>query len=219
MANQKAKKDGRFKGFVLRFKYLVIGVLAGAILGAFGVVFWQNYNPPDVLDESQIVAASVVFERIQSQNELVSASQQYNITEKASKSNKIPFTDVSIPFTENSYWYRYVGTIKASVDLSTASFKARGNKITVTLDQPKISSNTPDMKKSGVLEEHNNVFNPITIQDFDEFRRKCQKQGKTEAIKGGILDEAKVAAEDNIRGMFFAAMGEEYEIEFKWRKS
>ena len=97
MADQKGPKGGRFKGFLLRFKYLVIGVLCGAALGVAGVLFWQNYNPVDVPDEATIVAASVVFERIQSQNELVSASQNYNITEKASKANKIPFTNVDIP--------------------------------------------------------------------------------------------------------------------------
>ncbi len=218
MASQKGSKNGRFKGFLLRFKYLVIGVLCGAAIGIAGFLFWQNYNPVDVPDEATIVAASVVFERIQSQNELVSASQNYNITEKASKSNKIPFTNVDIPFTENSYWYRYVGTIKASVNLSTAAFETKGKKIIVSLDQPAISSNTPDMEKSCVLEEHNNALNPITIEDFDNFRRKCQEQSQSEAVEGGIFNEAKTNAEENIRCMFNAAMGDAYEIEFNWRE-
>lgn len=217
MSEQASQKGGRLKGFKLRIKYLMIGLLAGAAFGVAGLLFWQNYNPVDVPDEATIVAASVVFERIQSQNELVCASQNYNITEKASKSNKIPFTSINIPLTENSYWYRYVGTIKASVNLSTASFETKGRKITVTLDQPKISSNTPDMEKSGVLEEHNNVLNPIHIEDFDNFRRKCQEQSQSEAVEGGIYDEAMANAEKNIRGMFNAAMGDAYEIEFSWR--
>ena len=217
MSEQAGQKGGRLKGFKLRFKYLVIGLLAGAALGVAGLLFWQNYNPVDVPAEATIVAASVVFERIQSQNELVCASQNYNITEKASKSNTIPFTSIKIPLTENSYWYRYVGTIKASVNLSTASFETKGRKITVTLDQPKISSNTPDMEKSGVLEEHNNVLNPIHIEDFDNFRRKCQEQSQSEAVEGGIYDEAMANAEKNISGMFNAAMGDAYEIEFNWR--
>lgn len=218
MSEQKSQKGGRLKGFRLRAKYLIIGLLAGTALGVAGLLFWQNYNPEDVLTETQIVAASVVFERIQSKNELVSASQNYNITEKASKSNKIPFTDVAIPFTENSYWYRYVGTIKASVNLSTATFKTKGKRIIVSLDQPSISSNTPDMEKSCVLEENNNALNPITIEDFDNFRRKCQEQSQSEAVEGGIFDEAKANAEENIRCMFNAAMGDAYEVEFEWRE-
>lgn len=218
MSDQGNQKGSRLKGFVLRFKYLLIGVLCGVALGVFGVFFWQNHNPVDVPDEPTIVSASVVFERIQSQNELVSASQKYNITEKAKKSNKIPYTSISIPFTENSYWYRYVGTIKASVNLETATFETKDDKITITLDPPVISSNTPDMEKSGVLEEHNNVLNPIHIDDFDKFRKKCLKQGQEEAIEGGILDEAKVNAEDNIRNMFTAAMGDAYEVDFVWRE-
>lgn len=207
-------------GFFLRLRYLVTGLVCGALLGVGGLHVFQKYHNVNVFDELRVAATSVVFEHIQSQNELVSASQEYNITERASSTNKIPFTNVDIPFTENSYWYRYVGTIKASVNLQKAEFKTQeGNKIEVTLDKPTVSSNTPDMEKSCVLEEHNNVLNPISIEDVDNFRKKCQEQSEAEAIDGGLLQDAQKNAEKDIKKMITDALGDRYDIGFKWREA
>lgn len=210
------KTTGKKGSFKSKLKAWLTGVLMGVALGVFGVLFFQHNNPVDVQDTAEIVAASTVFERIISENELVCASQKYNITEKAVTSNKIPFTEVSIPFTDSSYWYRYIGTLKVAVDLSSATFEQDGTNIIITLSEPYFSSNTPDMEKSQVLEQHNNVFNPIDISEFDEFKAQCMEQSEAEALEGGIMDEAKANAEQNIRGMFYAALGEEYTVEFRW---
>lgn len=212
-----ATQDSRSRAvaFPTKIKFVIIGLLVGLILGVGGTIFLQNYNPPD--KTSQAVAVSVVFDRIHSQNEMISASQRYNITEKVGNSNKIPFTDISIPFTENSFWYRYVGNIKVGVNLQNADFSQDGKVIKVTLDSPVISSNTPNMEESGVLEENNNILNPIHIQDVDAFQESCVKTSETKAIEGGIIEEAKANAETNIRDMFNAALGKDYTIEFCWR--
>lgn len=201
--------------FAAKFKIWLFGVAMGAVLSTVGFVFLQHYRPPQPTQ----LQPSVVFERVVEQNELVSASQRYNITEKSKDKGKvIPFTDIAIPLTDNSFWYRFVGTIKASVNLQTAKFKLKGNTITVTLDQPTISSNTPDMKESHVLEENNNVFNPIDIEQVDKFREKCVETSEQQAIKGGLFDEARENAEANITNMFVAAFGDQYEIEFRWNE-
>ena len=83
-------------------KWVFLGMLAGMLLGASGLLFFQNYNPKDE-DEGQ---ATVVFERIVSRNELVSASQNYFFVEKAEDRSRL-FDLVDIPFTEISFWYRY----------------------------------------------------------------------------------------------------------------
>ena len=210
------KKSGKKGTFVAKLKAWAIGLLMGAVLGIAGLLFFQHYNPVDVKSAPEIVAASTVFERIVSENELVCASQKYNITEKAVTTNKTPFTDLSVPFTDSSYWYRYIGTLKVSVDLSTATFEQDGTNIIVTLNEPYFSSNTPDMDKSQVLEQHNNVFNPIDISEFDAFKSECMKQSEVEALEGGIIEEAKANAEDNIQNMFFAALGEGYTVEVRW---
>lgn len=212
-------KSANRTGFAVKLGCGAIGLILGVVIGVVFAFAIQNHNPKDEQTDSEILAASVVFERIQSQNELVSASQKYNIVEKVGNVNTIPFTDFPIPWTQNSYWYRYVGTLKVSVDLSKAEYNEDGHTLTIKLPQPSISSNTPDREQSGVLEENNNIFNPIHLEDVDHFLAQCQQVGEEIAIEGGIIDEARKNAEDDIRAMFNAALGDEYEVIFVWAET
>lgn len=196
-----------------KIKIALIGAAVGLVLGVAGTVFIQNYNPED----DRQLTASVVFGRIVEKNELVSASQSYNITEKASDVNTF-FDLFDIPFTQNSFWYRYVGTIKAGVNLESAEFAQQGDVLKVTLDQPHIISNTPDMEASGVLEENNNILNPIHVEDVDEFQRLCVELSQEEVLEGGLMEQARSNAEEDIRDMFDAALGDGYTVQFEWRE-
>ncbi|WP_251197382.1 DUF4230 domain-containing protein [Anaerotardibacter muris] len=204
------------KGTIGKIKFAFIGLIVGIVIGVGGTFFLlQSGNSNNDADH---VAPSVVFDRMTAQDELVCASQQYNITDKAT--NSATFFDIcDIPFTENSFWYRFVGTIKVGVDLENAEFSATGSTIKVELDQPYIISNTPDMDKSGVLEENNNFLNPIKVENIDEFQRQCIEQSENEISAGGIYDEARANAERNIRDMFEAALGDGYNVEFTWRET
>lgn len=201
-------------GFISRFKYWLIGILIGLIIGVGGVLILQNtvFSSSD----NAHVQPSVVFDRIVSKSELVSASQSYNITDKASSVNTF-FDLFDLPFTENSFWYRYVGTIKAGVDLEKASYAIDRHTVTITLEQPYIISNTPNMDESGVLEETNNIFNPIHVEDVDAFQRLCVEQSEAQVLQGGLMDEARTNAEQDIRDMFNAAVGDAYTVEFEWK--
>lgn len=215
----KALTNKKLSFFLTKPKILVYGIVLGLIVGIVGIsnLFHageQRYRQANTL------SPSIVFSRIVSSNEMVSASQSYTIVDKASDDNTL-FDIIHIPFTENSFWYRYCGTIKVGVDLSKADYSASadGRTITISLDQPYIISNTPDMDKSGVLEENNNLLNPIHVEDVDAFQRKCIEQSEEEVAEGGIYDEAKQNTEDNIRSMFNSALGDSYTIEFNWRET
>ena len=193
--------------------WLIAGVI-GLVLGICLTVFFQNYNPPD---KSKMTEPSVVFERIVSQNELVSVSQNYNIVDKSTDNNEL-FGFV-IPGTGNSFWYRYQGTIKAGVSLEDADYKLEENTIRISLSSPYIVANEPDMDASGVLEERNNILNPIHVEDVDAFQAQCIEKSEQEAIEAGLLDEARENAEENIRDMFAVALGEKCAVEFSWREA
>ncbi|WP_321972258.1 DUF4230 domain-containing protein [Paratractidigestivibacter sp.] len=203
--------------FLTKPKILVYGLIIGLLVGIFGISALFRAGEARYR-QANTLSPSIVFSRIVSENEMVSASQQYNIVDKSTDDNTL-FDIIHIPFTENSFWYRYCGTIKVGVNLKKATYEtsADGKTITVTLDAPYIISNTPDMDKSGVLEENNNLLNPIHVEDVDAFQRKCIEQSETEIAAGGIFDEAKQNTEDNIRGMFNSALGDAYTVEFSWR--
>ena len=203
------------KGNVLLIKIGTICALAGLVAGIAGTLFFSNYNPKD---ESIGAAASVVFGRIVKQNELVSVSQDYSIVDKRADANSF-FDLFDIPFTGNSFWYRYQGTIKAGVNLETAEISTQGNQVTIALDPAYIISNTPDMENSGVLEENNNVLNPIQIEDVDEFQRWCIEQSQADAIEGGLLDDAKTEAEKQISQLLYVALEDGVSVQFNWRET
>lgn len=186
----------------------------GLVVGIVGTLFFSNYNPADTTGES----ASVVFGRIVEQNELVSVSQDYSIVDKQSDASSF-FGLFDLPFTNNSFWYRYEGTLKAGVNLETADISEQGNAVTITLDPAYVISNTPDMEKSGVLEENNNVLNPIHVEDVDAFQQWCVEQSEAQAVEGGLLEEAQTEAEAQLSQLFYAAMGDDVTVQFVWREA
>ena len=195
-------------------KFVFVALLVGIVLGATGLFALQKYAPTDSANSE--VTISVVFDRVTQQNELVTASQKYTAVEKVRDANTF-FDLFEIPFTENSFWYRYAGTIKAAVDLSQAKLLGQdGNVIRISLPQPYISSNTPDMELSGALEENNNILNPIHIVDVDEYRKKCVEVIEQEAMNGDLFEQARSNAAENLSNLFSIALGAEYVVEIEW---
>ncbi len=198
----------------------LVGIALGAIVCT--IVLTRLFQPAqEVRYKVKELSPSTVFERIVAQNEMVSASQAYNIVDKVTDTQRF-FDLVDIPWTTKSFWYRYTGTIKAGVNLQTAEYAVDpddSTHITVTLDKPYIVSNEPDMDKSGCLEENNNVLNPIHVDDVDAFQTQCKERSQEEVVGGGLFKEAKSNAESNIRGMFQAALGEDCTVDFVYRKA
>ncbi len=213
----KALMNKKLSFFLTKPKILVYGIVLGLVVGI--TVISNLFHAGEArYREANTLSPSIVFSRIVSTNEMVSATQSYTIVDKATDSNTL-FGIIQIPFTENSFWYRYSGTIKVGVDLSKATYATEGNTVTISLQQPYLISNTPDMDKSGVLEENGNLLNPIHIQDVDAFQRKCVEESEQEVAEGGIYEEARQNTEDNIRGMFTSALGDSYTVEFDWAES
>ena len=188
----KTKKAGSgLADFFTKPKAFLTGAVIGLVVAT--IVVTRFFSPTkEVVHEVETLSPSVVFERVIAQNELVCASQNYAIVDKATDTARL-FDLIDLPWTTNSFWYRYCGTIKAGVNLQTAEFSQDendANKLTVTLDQPYVISNTPDMGKSGVLEEHNNILNPIEVKDVDAFQRQCVERSEQEVFSLDELVEA-----------------------------
>ena len=211
---EKLKKLLGGRSFAVR-KSVVFALAAGLLLGAGGVLFFQWYNPKDE-PQTSAINMSVIMGRIVDRNEMVGASNDYTIVEKAGDQNKL-FDLIEIPFTQNSFWYRYSGTIEATVDLSGAVWEERpGNTLAVTLPEP-VLQNIPNMDVSGVLEERNNNLNPIHVEDVDAFQRDCIAKSNQQAEEGGLKEQAKTNVQGNLQAMFDVAYGEdECIVEVTW---
>lgn len=201
-----------------KIKRTIFAFFSGLIIGAVvcGAVIYYIFamtSKEVVTSDLETLSPTIVFTRVQDQGELVSASQDYTYVDKVTNSNRDLFNQFDVPFTENSFWYRYSGTLKAGVNLKTAAIEQDSEDLTVlniTLDQPYIVSNTPNMDLSGVLEENNNLINPISIQESDAFQKECIERSEQEAMNGGLLEEARTNAEKQITNLYNAAFGEDY---------
>ena len=221
MRVMKTKKAGSgLVDFFTKPKAFLTGAAIGLVVAT--IVVTRFFSPTkEVVHEVETLSPSVVFKRVIAQNELVCASQNYAIVDKATDTARL-FDLIDLPWTTNSFWYRCCGTIKAGVNLQTAEFSQDendANKLTVTLDQPYVISNTPDMGKSGVLEEHNNILNPIEVKDVDAFQRQCVERSEQEVVDGGLYDEARANAEANLKAMFAAALGDQAELTVVFREA
>lgn len=208
------KPANRFKSISHGAK-IAMALMLGLVLGCLGTIAFQQYNPKDEIVDGPHESISAVFGRIVKQNDMVSASQDYTFVEKATDTNKL-FDIVEIPWTTNSFWYRYSGTIKASVDLTQAKWDQKNETtIVITLPHPTLD-NVPDMEISGVLEENNNILNPIHVKDVDKLQRDCIAMSNEQAKKNGLLKEAKTNAADNLQHMFDVALGKKYQVQVEW---
>lgn len=214
-------QGGLAKGLKLllpKRRYVAVVCLA---VGFFLAFLLQGALQRRIAPEGQAVNSSVVFERVIARNEMVAASQRYQIIEKAEDQNQLELLTwkFDLPFTTHSYWYRFVGTLKAGVDLSKARFsESTDRSVTVTLPKPTLISNTPDLEESGVLEEHNNILNPIHVEDVDAFRKQCMEKAESGAREGELFADAKTNVEQNIRDLFASVMGDDFEVNFIWEE-
>ncbi|MFR5090854.1 MAG: hypothetical protein ACLTDR_01545 [Adlercreutzia equolifaciens] len=116
-----AKKVTKINKVLAKGKLVVLGALVGILLGVGGTIFFQNYNPPD---EDKGAAATAVFGRFVEQAALVGVSQDYCIVDKYPDVETF-FDLFDLPWTANSVWYRYAGTLKAGVNMDTAEMWLR----------------------------------------------------------------------------------------------
>lgn len=214
MAEKRESARHRSGRFAAAMRNGLIGLGIGLLVGIVGTVFVTTRADAD----ADAPTPSVVFDRIVSKDELVCASQTYNITDKSTQDPARFFDLFDIPFTDTSFWYRYVGTIKVGVDLETATLSQEDRTLKVALDPPFIISNTPDMDASGVLEEHDNLFAHVSGGDVDNFQRECIRVSEENAAQGGLMDQARSNAETNLNNLFQAALGDDYRVVVEWRQ-
>ena len=67
------------------------------------------------------------------------------------------------------------------------------------------------------MDEKNNVFNPISVDDKNNFDKETADEMKARAIENGLLEKAQKNAENIIKNLLMAAVEniQEYTIEFE----
>lgn len=125
---------------------------------------------------------------------------EYNYTDVLTYKDSLTLMDMKIPFTDKSYIIKYNGYIKAGVDLSKAVVKDI-KETSVELDVPvaTITDSVLDEKSMVILDQKNNIFNPLDLGDYQDTLKKELNARELKAKKDGLLERAQDNADKILR--------------------
>lgn len=169
--------------------------LVACVCFVAGVAFQSDHSQSEAvptIDSVQIV------DEVQSIGEL--ATVKYIYTDMGKFEDTQQFQGYDIPLTTKSFILSWNGTIKAGIDASEIGLDVdeASKTILVRIPSAKILSHETDESSVRVFDESNNVFNPITLDDYSTFFATSKSEMEQRALDSGILDEAIENAESVI---------------------
>ena len=96
-----------------------------------------------------------------------------------------------------------------------------GKNINISIPEAKILSHEIDEKSIEVFDETKNIFNQISITDYNQFAIDQKESMENKAKEKGLLEEAQNKAQETIK-TFVESMyssDDEYKIEIKMAES
>ena len=176
----------------LRF-YRILVFLLVALIAIYFFLFRMKFIGVSKEERVDNIKAS-----IEDLGELVTV--EYNYTDVLTYKDSLTLMDMKIPFTDKSYIIKYNGYIKAGVDLAKAVVKDV-QETSVELDVPSaaITDSILDEKSMVILDQKNNIFNPLDLGDYQETLKKELNARELKAKKDGILERAQANADKLLR--------------------
>lgn len=164
-------------------------------------------------EEPTKMTSDLLSQQIQGISEL--ASVEYNYTNMGKFENQATFYGWKVPFTTKSFIVSYDGSIKAGIDMSQVEVKINGKNIDVNMPEAKILSHEIDEKSIEVFDETKNIFNQISITDYNSFAIDQKENMEQRVLDKGLLNEAQEKAQNTIRTFIESSYDiDEYHIEF-----
>ncbi len=113
--------------------------------------------------------------------------------------------------TKNEALVTVSGSVEAGIDMSRAEIAQPGEKVTITLPEPKLY-------KANVDAELHSQKRAIGWNDQNiglKARREGAARFEASSLKAGILNQAKDEAKDQVRDLFASAGVKSVEIQFR----
>lgn len=173
----------------LRRGAVMVVVIALVAVICFGTGFLaggkKSERPPEL-------SAVVVQNQLQQVSQLATAKYYY--TNMGQFEQHGAFYGVTLPFTTKRFIVSYDGVILAGIDLGQAKIDISNTALTITLPEAAIVSHEMDEQSLEVFDETRNIFNPITIEDYNGFLADQKDAMETKAIENGLLSDANEQA-------------------------
>ena len=170
--------------------------------------------------DNYILDAKEVSSKLAEISELATIEYQYNnVGLHFYKGDKLPGTDIVIPYTGTTVAISMDGTVKAGIDLSEVKIECDHAKkcVTVRMPEAKILSNALDEDSIKVCIDDQSIFNRLSQAQHNELRKQIKDKGIEMAKKSDILKLSGERAQKVIRDLV-DSMQEgkgDYEVVFK----
>lgn len=205
-------------------KKIVIKIVTGIfilliiIIAIFGGVSYKSKkNIIPTIDHEVDNTVDMIKEQLKSTSELNTAN--YLCTDVLTKADSKKIRGWKIPLTEKSFIIQYDGIVKAGIkNLTEAEVLQDKNIIIIKLPDVEITAIQIDNNSFKKLDETNNIFNPISIDDLNDAQKELKDSMYNQALEKGILDMARNNAETVILGMV-AGTKNSHEIKIEWQKN
>ena len=197
---------GRILASVLILVIIAVGVIVG----------YKCIKKKYTLNVEHIATNSIeiVKEKLEKAAELNTGS--YFCTSVLTKTDSKEVKGWKIPLTEKSFIISYDGVVKSGIkDLTKCEVKLKDETIIIKVPAVEITSIEIDNESFQKLDENNNIFNRIKIEDLNNAQIELKEKMKQHAIDKGVLELAKSNAENILRSLL--NFDDEYEIKIEWQ--
>lgn len=166
-------------------------------------------------EESTKMTSDLLSQQIQNISEL--AVVEYNYTNMGKFENQATFYGWKVPFTTKSFIISYDGKIKVGIDMSLVEVKIKGKNISVSVPEAKILSHEIDEKSIEIFDETKNIFNQISITDYNQFAIDQKDKMETSVKEKGIIKESQEKTEKVITSFIKSSyqLSDDYKIKFQ----
>jgi len=167
-----------------------------------------------------VITNSAVSAQLSSIRELAVTEYLYTNAGKYENNNQVTIIgqNVDIPFTGKRFIVAYDGRITAGVDLGQAEVAVDedARAVTVTLPASRITSHETYEDTLVVLDETNNLFNPIKLENYSAFVNDQKAAMEQKAMEQGLLTNADEEARAAVKAVLSLLPGmEDYTLAVK----
>ncbi len=190
----------------------IIAIVIIALVFFFVGKLWPSGEEPTKM------TSDLLSQQIQNISEL--AVVEYNYTNMGKFENQATFYGWKVPFTTKSFIISYDGKIKVGIDMSLVEVKIKGKNISVFVPEAKILSHEIDEKSIEIFDETKNIFNQISITDYNQFAIDQKDKMETSVKEKGIIKEAQEKTEKVIPSFIKSSyqLSDDYEINVNIQK-
>lgn len=144
-----------------------------------------------------IIDTAMIGEQLKGISQL--STIEYNYTNMGQFEKSKDFYGMTIPFSTKRFIVSYDGVIKAGIDINLLDIEINGKNVDITLPAAQILSHEIDEESLQIFDESKNIFNPISIQDYNQFQIDQKKEIEQKATEKGFLTEAQNRAQQAIQ--------------------